>query len=171
MAYKMKKLRPDSKFAALTEEQRGELNALLNSGEATLADAQEWLRGVGVEVSRQSISEYYRTHVLPHRWERQEQIAAMLDKVGGEKAARAARASMAQRVFDMATDENANPKLLEKFFRLMLAGERLEQDDRKLRLLERRAEQAEQAERVTAATELTAEQKMERIREIFGLNA
>lgn len=166
----LKKLRPDSKFARLSEEQRAAFDALLCEDEHTLADLQEWLAGQGVEVSQQSISEYYKNHVLPFRWILREQTADRLEKVGGRKSAGAARAAMAQMVFDLSTDANADPKLLEKFFRLMLASERLEHNDRRLKLLEERAKQAEAAKKVTANKKLTKEEKEARYKKIFGMN-
>ncbi|MGN0867950.1 MAG: hypothetical protein ACI4O9_00285, partial [Akkermansia sp.] len=64
----MKKLRKDSKFAALSEDQRAELAVYLETH--SLAETQQWLSARGVSVSLQSISEHYRLHVLPGKWKR-----------------------------------------------------------------------------------------------------
>ena len=164
----MKKLRKDSKFARLTEEQRGELALYLECN--GLEDAQQWLAARGVEVSLQNISEYYRLHVLPYKWVRMETAAAVLSKVGGEKVTDAAHRAVAQRVFELSTDPKADPELLAKFYKLMNDGQATAQNERKLALLEAKARRADEAQAVAGDKTQSAEERMRKIKEIFGLN-
>lgn len=164
----MKKLRKDSKFARLTEEQRGELAMYLECN--GLEDAQQWLAARGVEVSLQNISEYYRLHVLPYKWVRMETAAAVLSKVGGDKVTDAAHRAVAQRVFELSTDPKADPELLARFYKLMNDGQATAQNERKLALLEKKAAAADAAAEAVKDGSLSPAEKEARIREIFGLN-
>lgn len=164
----MKKLRKDSKFARLTEEQRGELAMYLECN--GLEDAQQWLAARGVEVSLQNISEYYRLHVLPYKWVRMETAAAVLSKVGGDKVTDAAHRAVAQRVFELSTDPKSDPELLAKFYKLMNDGQATAQNERKLALLEAKARRADEAQAVAGDKTQSAEERMRKIKEIFGLN-
>lgn len=164
----MKKLRKDSKFARLTAGQQAEL-ALFLEGHS-LEDARQWLARRGVAVSLQSISEYYRLHVLPCKWQRMAAAAAVLNKVKGESVAGAAHRAVAQRVFELSTDPAADPELLAKFYKLMTAGQAAMQGERKLALLEQKAREAEEAAAAVQSGRLSEGEKLARVREIFGLS-
>ena len=164
----MKKLRKDSKFARLTEEQRSELGVYLEGH--SLEESQQWLAARGVDVSLQSISEFYRLHVLPCKWQRMATVAAVLSKVEGESVTDAAHRAVAQRVFELSTDPKADPELLAKFYKLMNDGQQTAQSERKLRLLEQKAAAADDAAAAIRDTTLTAAEKEARIKEIFGLS-
>lgn len=164
-----KKLRADSKFALLTEEQRGELADLLLSGQATQADALGWLREHGVHVSAQSLSEYYRNRVLPMRFERMVAAAATLDKLRSGVLATATHEAIAQRAFQLATEQEMDDKLLATFYTLMLQGQQSEREERKLKLAEERARKADEAEQCARDTTLTPEERATRIKAIFGI--
>lgn len=164
----MKKLRKDSKFARLTEEQRGELGVYLEGH--SLEESQQWLAARGVEVSLQSISEFYRLHVLPCKWKRMATVAAVLSKVEGESVTDAAHRAVAQRVFELSTDPKADPELLAKFYKLMNDGQATAQNERKLALLEAKARRADEAQAVAGDKTQSAEERMRKIKEIFGLN-
>ena len=164
----MKKLRKDSKFAALSEEQRAELAVYLEAH--SLADTKRWLSERGVSVSLQSISEHYRLHVLPCKWKRMAAAAAVLSKVGGESVTDAAHRAVAQRVFELSTDPAADPEMLAKFYKLMNEGQCTAQSERKLQLLEQKARRADEACHVAGDKTQSAEDRMRKIKEIFGLN-
>ena len=165
---KMKKLRKDSKFARLTEEQRSELGVYLEGH--SLEESQQWLAARGVEVSLQSISEFYRLHVLPCKCQRMATVAAVLSKVEGESVTDAAHRAVAQRVFELSTDPKADPELLAKFYKLMNDGQQTAQSERKLALLEAKARRADEAQAVAGDKTQSAEERMRKIKEIFGLN-
>lgn len=142
---RVKKLRSDSKFSELTEEQREELDARLLSGKHSLEAVRTWLGELGVSVSVQSVSEYRVNHALPDRWRVMNRLARELNKVGAHGVGDAARASMAQRVFELVTDPEADPKEVLAFYKFFLKGEKSAQDERKLALLEKRAAAADAA--------------------------
>ncbi len=162
-----KKLRGDSKIAALTEVQREELDELLING-GTLAEGLEWLRARGVSMSAQSLSEYNRNHVLPIRYRRRDIAAARLNKVAADEVTRAAHAAVAQRVFELATSVDCDPEMLGELYTMMIKGQSADQAERKLAMLEKREEEARRALNSKDAT-MTAEQKLEAVQQIFGL--
>lgn len=164
----MKKLRRDSKFASLSEGQRVELGLFLDGH--GLEESQRWLAERGVVVSLQSISEYYRLHVLPGKWRRMASAAAVLSRVEGECVTDAAHRAVAQRVFELSTDPKAEPELLARFYKLMNEGQATAQGERRLALLEQKARRADEACRVADDRSQGAEERMRKIREIFGLN-
>lgn len=164
----MKKLRKDSKFTALSEEQRVELALYLEAH--TLEEAQQWLAERGVRVSTQSISEYYRLHVLPCKWQRMAATAAVLNKVESDSVTDAAHRAVAQRVFELATDPESDPEMLARFYKLMNDGQSTAQSERKLALLEKKAAAADDAAAAIRDKTLSPAEKEARIKEIFGLN-
>lgn len=157
----MKKLRGDSRIGKLAERDREQLDAALLAGEWTLEEAREWLAARGVKISQQNISNYYRRHVLPTKWQRMGSIAAELNRVQADGVTEAARRAVAQMVFGLATDPSADPKLLATFYKLMLDSQSKALDERRLELMEARARQADEAkaalERKVANGGLTAE--------------
>ncbi len=164
-----KRLRADSKLAALTLEQRAELEEMLLTESCSQADALEWLRGHGVSMSATSLSQYYRTRILPTKWQRMNVAAAELTKVGHARAKDAARRAITQKVFEMATSQDCDLKQLTMLARLMLDGESSEQAERKLQLLEQK-EAAARAALKPKDDGKTPEEKLAEMRAIFGLN-
>lgn len=165
-----KKLRSDSKFAALSEKQRSELAELLLSGEASQADALGWLAARGVKVSAQSLSEYYRLRVLPLKWRFMSAAASELNKISADEAADATHRAIAQATFELATSgEPLNPKQVSALYNLVLKGQRMRLDSRKVDLLEKKAAQADAAAAALQDTALTPEERERRVREVFGL--
>lgn len=166
---KPKKLRADSKFAPLSEAERVELDTLLLEG-GTLEAGVEWMRGHGIEISQQSVSEYYRRHVLPRRHERMAACAAELNKADKGGLADAAIAALKQRTYELMTEPGTDTETALKFFREMLSAQKVQHDDRKLALLEKKAKQAEEAEQTLQKSDLSPEQRIDRMREIFGMH-
>ena len=164
-----KKLRP-GKLSTLAPEVRAVLDARLRGQQDTLESIATWLAEEhGVTISQQALSMYYRRRVLPEKWRHMEAIAAELNRVGGEHVAAAAGQAVAQKVFEWATDEQADPKLLATFYKLMLDTQAQQMDARKLAMLERKAAAADAAEAAAKDANLTPEERMIRIREIFGM--
>ena len=140
-----KKLSADSRFAVLTDEQRQKLAETLLMGQRSLEEIRQWLAGLGVEVSIQAISNYHRRWVVP-QWSRGMNSAAVqLDAIGSEHSAGAAHNLMRQRVFELMTTPGVDMKLVAEMYRAMIAGEKSEQDARRLTLLEQRAAAADAA--------------------------
>lgn len=142
---KPKKLRADSKLNALSEEDLATLNAMLSGGELTLAEGVEWLAGRGVKLSQQALSDYYRLHVLPLRHERMRVVAKTLNKVSDAEVSEASHRAVAQRVFELATNPEADPETLCDMYELLIRAQGMEQSARKLALLERKAAAADAA--------------------------
>lgn len=165
-----KKLRSDSKFALLGDRQRDELAALLLSGQASQADALAWLAERGVNVSAQSLSEYYRNRVLPQKWRIMGATARELNKISAAGVASAAHKAVAQAVFELSTSPQADAKQLAALYKLMLEGMAAQQNERKLALLEKRAAAADAAAAAVQSASLTEEEKLARVREIFGIS-
>lgn len=139
-----KKLRADSKLAGLTAEQLEELNRMLMAGSCTLEDACGWLEARGVVMTPQALSKYYRRRVLPERWRYTQEAAAALNAVNADDVAPAAHRAIAARVFELATGPCAvDVKELAELYKLMIAGETVQQAERKLTLTERKAAQAD----------------------------
>lgn len=139
-----KKLRADSKLAVLSAEQQEELNRLLMAGNCTLEDACSWLEARGVKMSPQAVSKYYRRRVLPERWKYTQEAAAALNGVQQGDVAPAAHRAIAARVFELATGPCAvDVKELAELYKLMIQGETVQQNERKLTLTERKAAQAD----------------------------
>ncbi len=163
-----KKLRADSKLATLAPDLREELADMLLAGNTSQAEALEWLRGHGVAMSATSLSQYYRSHVLPTKWRRMNVIAAELRRVDASAAKDAARRALTQRVFELTTSQECDPKQLAAFFKLMLEAEDSEQAERKLTLLEQK-EAAARAALKPQNDGRSAEEKLADMRRIFGL--
>lgn len=157
----MRKLRTDSALSRLPEATLAELVAKLSAGELTLAAGVEWLQGHGVRMSQQALSNFYRTHVLPLRWARMQAIAQALASVPADGVSAATHKAVAQRVFDLATDPEADPKALLDLYKAQLKAEDTAQQERRIALLERKAAQADAArealERKVAAGGLSPE--------------
>lgn len=162
-------MRCDSRFALLSEQQRDELAALLLSGRASQADALAWLAERGVRVSAQSLSEYYRNRVLPDKWARLAASARQLGKISAEHAAAAAHGAIAQAVFELSTSPDADAKELAMLYRLMLDGISARQNERRLALQESRVRAAQEAAETVQSPRLSGEEKLARVREIFGI--
>ena len=133
-----KKLRADSKLAGLTAEQLEELNRMLMAGSCTLEDACGWLEARGVKMTPQALSKYYRRRVLPERYRYTQEAAAALNAVNADDVAPAAHRAIAARVFELATGPCAvDVKELAELYKLMIAGETVQQNERKMTLTER----------------------------------
>lgn len=141
----MRKLRADSKLNALTEDELAELVAMLAGGELTLAGGVEWLEAHGVTMSAQALSQYYRTHVLPVKFARMQTIAQALASVPDEGVADATHRAVAQRVFELATDPQADLKNLLDLYKAQLKSEENAQTARRLAMLEAKAAAADAA--------------------------
>ena len=76
----MKKLRADSTFARLSEEDLAQVDDMLLSG-SSYEDVRAYMAECGQTCSQTSVADYYHTHILPRKWARQQRIARELDAV------------------------------------------------------------------------------------------
>jgi len=154
----------------------------------TLQKAQESLKEDGISVALSTLSQWWsarRGRMMEER---------LLDRIAsGAAQCREVEAELADNpapelktliglhrvlILKLATEGNADAEKLElvnrmmrevqKYARLEQLQEQNRMEDRKLKLLERKAEQAEQAEGITKS-DLSAEEKAVKMREIFGL--
>lgn len=162
----MDKHRPDSTIGNLEPELREQVHELLLDG-CGYRKVKELLAERGVKLSIQSISEYYRRHLLPAKIARENRTAAELQKISCEGLNEATLCAIRSTVFELASSPSPNPKTLNTLFGLVLKAEKLSQDARKLKLLEAKAAEADKAKEVTQSN-LTPEEKELRIKAIFG---
>lgn len=168
MPFPAKKLRKDSRLHKLTVEERAELDNLLIAGKLTLDEGVAWLAAHGVTLTEQSLSDYYRLHVLPRYHAHMDSVARVLNGISTENVTEGAHRAVAQRVFELATDPQAEPKLLIEFYKLLLKAASNDQSDRKLAMMEER-ERAAMAALSTPEEEETPEQQLAKVKGIFGM--
>ena len=145
----LRKPRPDSVIGSqLPPIIKDDVDAMLFSG-ASYKDVQERLAEDGVTLSQEAIRRYYHSQILPARLARQ--------------TMRAIRSA----ALDLAASPSCDPKALSILVNLILKAEQLEQDKRRLKMLEAKAAQADAARQVTQST-LTPEERDARMRSIFG---
>lgn len=165
---KLTKLRADSTFARLSAEELAEVDEMLLSG-AGYADVQAYLAERDLRCSQTSVADYYQTHVVPQKWARVNKVARNLGTLSAEGADEATLNQLRALTMDMALTPGADLKSIRVLYTLVLKARQLELDDRRIKLLEKKAAQAEKAEQVAKDAAATAEEKELRIKEIFGI--
>ena len=98
----MRKPRPDSTIHNLPEELRQAVDDALASN-ATLKEVQAILADGGVRLSLQSISEYYKLHLLPRIWAAEDHNAAQLAKIKRGNVTKATHAAVLQTCYEVIT--------------------------------------------------------------------
>lgn len=165
----MRKLRPDSVIGTLDPDLKDQVDELLLAGHP-YRKVQELLAESGIKLSLTSIGEYYQRQVLPGKIARQNRTAEELNKIAIEGIDDATMQALRLTVFDLAASPKTDAKTLNVLMGLVLKAESLKQDDRRLKLLEQRAAQADKAQEAAADTGLTPEEKMQKIRAVFGMH-
>ena len=168
-----RKARSDSKLDALPEEQRlGLRDGLLEGWKYD--DALSWLETeCGVRSSLSSLSAFYQRHCAPVLRDRR-RLAALKAEALGEEAGKtdwdtASIELLKQVAFEAMGNPDSDPKDVERLFKLLLKARSLDQDERKLELLEAKAKQADEAEAIAGNADLSEEERAQRIKEIFGI--
>lgn len=165
----MRKTRPDSTIGSLEPDLKDQVDELLLAGHP-YRKVQELLAESGIKLSLTSIGEYYQRQVLPARIARQNRTAAELNKIAIDGLDDATMQALRLTVFDLAASPKTDAKTLNVLMGLVLKAESLKQDDRRLKLLEQRAAQADKAQETASDSKLTEEEKMQKIRAIFGMS-
>ncbi len=194
----MTKTSPLSFSKHLTQEQREELYDLLHTQGKTLAEGVTWCEGIGVKTSRTSLSDWLKRYRLIRKVEGFDTAATEMEerlvkrgidpllapKLAQQgfllQAAEAedaetflAMASLIQRhvEFEAAKQEHADimdikrTQSKQRDRALEQAQEKVEQAERKLQLMEKKMKDAGD---LVEDKELTAEEKVNRWKEIFG---
>lgn len=163
----LRKPRPDSVIGSqLPPIIKDDVDAMLFSG-ASYKDVQERLAEDGVKLSREAIRRYYHSQILPARLARQNKTAEELNKISVDGVDEATMRAIRSAALDLAASPSCDPKALSILVNLILKAEQLEQDKRRLKMLEAKAAQADAARQVAQST-LTPEERDARMRSIFG---
>lgn len=165
----MKKLRQDSVAANLPPFLKDAVDEMFFSG-TTYKAIQERVAEDGISWSRTSIAQYYHNHVQPLMATRRKDIAAKLNKMDAGGLDEAALQAVRMTVFDLASAPGSDPKTLKILMDLVIKAKQMKLDERKLSLLEKKAAVADAALETASDTKLTEEEKMKKIRAIFGMN-
>jgi hypothetical protein len=166
-----RKPRSDSPLKTLSPERQAELIEKLRSHSHT--EVRKWLAEThGLKTSVTALSEFWSWWHLRDRLQRREVlINGILDqiKTRAPSVSDDDLFSFGQAIFSAEAIEDKDPSSWAQIQKLRLKRVDQEQAARKIALLERKAALAEQAEKVTAATDMTPEQKQDALRAIFGM--
>jgi hypothetical protein len=161
------KIRSDSLFAKLTPAQREELLQRCVEEGLSLEDGTELLRGWGVKSSSQALSRFVSTHGFAWRLERAKAAAAATQAAPSFEAEKSRL--LQQKIFEAVADANCPPKVLVALRSLDLKAAEVKIQERRVALLEAKAQQADAVKAVMSDTPLTPEGRDRKIREILGL--
>lgn len=156
----MAKLRSDSTFAKLPADVKEQVDDMLLSYKS-LEAVQTYLDTEGVAVSQTAIGNYYNNHLLKFVYERNNSTAELIDQIDQGNLDDATFKAAKQRLFALMTTPGANPKIIKLYSDIILKATALQQDARKIALLEAKAAAADAAkealERKVASGGLTPE--------------
>jgi hypothetical protein len=171
-----RKPRTDSKLDGLPPERFMELRERMLSNQETYQEIRAWLAGeCGVAVSGGALSVFFKRHCAPLLSERRQLAAAQAEAVGSIAAENpvdwdaATIERLRQFAFQMMLAPGADPRAVKAIFAILLKKQGLDNDTRKVRLLETKAAQADQAKATVNDNKLSEEEKAARIRQIFRM--
>ncbi len=151
----MKKLRGDSSFAKMSHEDLSFVDDLL-FGNASYVDVHEKLLERGIKVSQTSIAEYYQIHLRPRIAARDARVAANVTAAGeGYDFEEATLQVAKQRVFEMLSMPQLDTLAIKRLLDFTVKSTVLEQNERKLALLEQRMAAADAAKEQLTRTALS----------------
>lgn len=135
----LRKPRPDSVIGSqLPPIIKDDVDAMLFSG-ASYKDVQERLAEDGVKLSQEAIRRYYHSQILPARLARQNRTAEELNKISVDGVDEATMRAIRSAALDLAASPSCDPKALSILVNLILKAEQLDQDKRRLKMLEAKA--------------------------------
>lgn len=172
----MKEPRADAKLKTLPEESQAAIFALFTATPdrepMTLEDACGWVYAQkGISVSLDTLSRWRSWYALRARMDAAKAKAeqARLEMLTQNPDMSPERLEeVAQMVFTAETLEGGDIKNYVALATLRLNQRRTEMDERKLKLLEAKAAQADAA-KALSASDMTADQKADRLKEIFRM--
>lgn len=160
---------PQSRLKTLPESVQGEIWDYAQSH--SLEDTARWLRERGIKTSRSAISSFLSWYAMRRQLEKNETVVqAVLEhlKLHGAGWTEEQLAQAGQAFFTALALEQQDVRAWAAAQRIALQREQLRLDRERLDFLRQRAEQADRAEEV-ARSELTDAEKLQRMKEIFGL--
>lgn len=137
----MKKLRHDSVAAQLPPHLKEAVDEMFFGG-TSYKEVQKRVAGDGIRWSLTSIAQYYHNHIQPLMTTRRKELAAKLNKMNAEGLDEAALQAVRMTVFDLASAPGSDPKTLKILMDLVIRAQQVKLDERRLTLLEERAEEA-----------------------------
>jgi hypothetical protein len=165
-----RKRRADSPLTRQPKAAREKILDLLNR--VTYAEAVPLLkRDFGISTSPASLSGFYASESFRRSLEQARDLAMTV--VGETESLRqlddAAKAAVARKIFDLAVDRAASPQDLARLATIQQRDKTIALEERRLVLLEKKAEQASQAEQIVQSAD-TPEEKQQKLRAIFGMS-
>lgn len=172
-----KKPRSDSKLDALTREQKEQLASWLTVENLSYAKARaRLLKEHGVATSPAALVSFYSRFASPWKYAQAKGEADAFAQLmeGQFDAATIKRAK--QLAFEAMSGPKPDLKSAKALLKMVgdsakvkIAEERVSLDTRKVKLLEQKAAQADAAKGIVTDTELTEEEKAQRLRSLFGM--
>lgn len=171
-----KEIRADAKLKNLPPEVLEELWRLRNPADedekkSTYVEVLAWLKARGIDSSLGALSEFYSWLRMCRRMEAAKNRAAQAreEMAKDPNATPESVARVGQMVFTAEMVDEGNVKAFVELEKLRIQQRSLDQDERKLRMLEKKAAQADEAAGVANDEKLTPEQKAAEIKRIFRM--
>ena len=165
----MKKLRADSTFARLSEEQLAQVDDML-LGTSSYEEVRAYMVKCGHSCSHTSVADYYRTHILPRKWARQQRLARELNAVDTSGLDDATLDAVRARAMELAITPGSEVKHIKALYELVIKAHAQRLDERRVVMLEKKAAAADAAADAVKDRSLSPAEKEARIKEIFGLS-
>ncbi len=176
-----RKKRSDTKLLALLNpQQQAHLRTLLVDENKSYEDAQTWLREeYSVRVGIGAIQRFYATECFALRSSEAKEFAERVEQellANDSTFDKATLALIKQRAFERAYAKNGSIDELQKLAgiigdsaRLALKTKEVALTERRIVLLEQKAEQADTAKKITGDVSLSDTEKALRMRSLFGM--
>lgn len=164
----MKKLRSDSTFNRLSENERARVDDMLLAG-LSYEEVRSYVAECGHSISRTSVVDYYHAHVWPLKWARQQRLARELEAIDTTGLDDATLNTLRARAMELAVTPGSDVKHVSTLYNLVLKAQAQHLEERRVSLLEKKAAAADAAQAALRDSTLTDEEKQARVKEIFGL--
>ncbi len=165
----MKKLRADSTFARLSDEQLAQVDDMLLGG-TSYEDVRAFMAECGLTCSHTSVADYYHTHILPRKWARQQRLARELNAVDTTGLDDATLDAVRARTMELAITPGSEVKHIKALYELVIKAHAQRLDERRVVMLEKKPAAADAAADAVKDKTLSPAEKEARIKEIFGLS-
>lgn len=139
-----KRPRPDNVIANLPAQLREQVEEML-LGNIGYYEIVKYLADHKVKLSQTAIARYWQNHVLPQKWARNTKAAELLDQIDCGRIDAATHSAVKQAAYELATTPGSDPKAIKLMYDLCLRAQALDNDARKISILEERAKAAELA--------------------------
>jgi hypothetical protein len=170
----MRKPRSDAKLLNLPEEQQSQLSHWLLSGMPYHQVRALLSKEMGVTTSCAALSAYYSDVCSAALLSKRVRAVSTADQLAEAAAATPGRFDQAtidalkQKAFELSISPQADPRDVKSLMMLVLKSRDQDLSERRIQLLEAKANQADQAEAVVKSA-LSPDEKTARFKEIFGI--